>query len=215
MKQSTEIIIEDLIKRYSILSCVKKKIFEATGFIIDCYCTKGKVMICGNGGSASDALHMVGELMKSFVLPRTLSIKQKNRISKFSDNGDYLASHLQEALPAMSLVGEIALHTACANDIASDLCFAQQVYGYGHANDVLFVISTSGNSKNVIYAAEVAMAKEIVVIGLTGALGGKLKNKCDCIINVPATDTYAIQELHMPVFHAICLAVENEFFGKD
>jgi D-sedoheptulose 7-phosphate isomerase len=171
-------------------------------------------MTCGNGGSAADALHIVGELMKAFVLPRALDGGDAESIREVSPNADYLIQNLQGALPAISLVSETALGTAYANDVAPDLDFAQQVFGYGRPGDILFAISTSGNSKNVLYASEVARAKKVKVIALTGAGGGKLQDIADILIAVPETVTFKIQELHLPIYHAYCLAIENEFFGQ-
>ena len=215
MKTSTMDIIHDLIVRYQKMFCIEENIAEAVNAMIDSYNSGGKLLICGNGGSASDALHIVGELMKDFAVPRKISVEIQEKIKAIAgEHAEYITSNLQGVLPAISLVSEISLATAYANDCAPDLSFAQQVYGYGNSDDVLLGISTSGNSKNVIYAAEVAKAKGIKVVGLTGATGGRLKDCCDCLINVPETEAYKIQELHLPVYHVICLALENEFFGE-
>lgn len=214
MKNTTAIIILDLIKRYPVLAFSEKAIVAAIEALIESYKNGGKLLVCGNGGSAADALHIVGELMKSFVLPRHLTEDEKRLIVNNSDNAEYMIKNLQRALPAISLVNEVSFQTAYANDIAPDLYFAQQVLGYGIAGDILVGISTSGNSKNVIYAIEVARAKGLVTIALTGATGGKLKDKTDILINVPEKETYKIQELHLPVYHCICRALENEFFGE-
>ena len=173
-------------------------------------------MICGNGGSASDSLHIVGELMKGFVLQRKLPSDLQNALREAAPNSaEYLIKNLQGALPAISLVSEVALSTAYANDKASDLAFAQQVLGQGRKGDILLAISTSGNSSNVLYAAQVAKALEISVVGLTGVGGGKLSDWSNVLIDVPEKETYKIQELHLPVYHAICLALEQEFFGEE
>ena len=173
----------------------------------------GKVMFCGNGGSAADAEHIVGELMKGFLkkrpLPQALREKMK---AAFPQDADYLYENLQGALPAISLVNSVALGTAFANDQAADLVFAQQVLGLGREGDVLFAISTSGNSKNVLYAAEIARVRGLKTVALTGRSGGKLKPLADITIAVPEDETYRIQELHLPVYHAICIAAEEEFF---
>jgi len=214
MKASTMAIIKDLTARYPKLMSVEQSNQAAVDILIESYHSGHKLLVCGNGGSASDALHIVGELMKDFVLPRKLPDELRERIVMAAgDDSEHVLGSLQGALPAIALVSEIALETAYANDRAPDLSFAQQVLGYGNEGDVLLGISTSGNSKNVIYAAEVAKAKGVKVIALTGATGGKLKDHCDCIINVSEKETYKIQELHLPVYHTICLALENEFFG--
>jgi D-sedoheptulose 7-phosphate isomerase len=180
--------------------------------MIDCFNICGKLLVCGNGGSAADALHIVGELMKSFAIYRELSDSEKAHFEQVPDR-ELLTKNLHRALSAISLINESSLSTAYANDVIPELCFAQQLYGLGNVGDVLFAISTSGNSKNIIYAAETARAVEIKVIGLTGNTGGKLKQFCDECICVPESETFKIQELHLPVYHAICLAVEEEFFS--
>jgi D-sedoheptulose 7-phosphate isomerase len=180
--------------------------------MINCFNIRGKLLVCGNGGSAADALHIVGELMKSFVIYRELSDSEKAHFEQAPDR-EVLTENLHRALSAISLINESSLSTAYANDAAPELGFAQQLYGLGNVGDVLFAISTSGNSKNIIYAAETARAVRIKVIGLTGNTGGKLKQFCDECICVPESETFKIQELHLPVYHAICLALEEEFFG--
>lgn len=214
MKEKTMNILNDLFLGYPFLVSCKNGITKSTQMMIDCFKNDGKLLICGNGGSAADAQHIVSELMKAFVLPRKMSKKQKEDIyALYPEDAQYLMDNLQGALPAISLVGETALTTAYANDMAGDLCFAQQVYGYGKKDDVLLGISTSGNSKNVIYAVKVAKVLGIKVIGMTGEKGGKLKGLCDELIAVPSSETFKIQEYHLPVYHAMCMAVENEFFG--
>ena len=172
--------------------------------------------MCGNGGSASDALHIVGELMKSFVLPRRLDEAACQAIKAVSgEDGDLLCQNLQGALPAIALVNETSLTTAYSNDVAPDMIFAQQVFGYGNAGDVLLGISTSGNSRNVVLAAKVARAKGVGVISLTGETGGALRALSDVTVAVPERETYRVQELHLPVYHALCLILEEEFFGTS
>lgn len=214
MRLDTKLIINKLIDRYKELDYCFVAIEQAIQQIIECYKHEGKLLVCGNGGSASDSQHIVGELMKGFVLERRLSIDKREKIKKiFPENSQYLIENLQEALPAISLVGETALSTAYANDKAPDLAFAQQVLGYGRKNDILIAISTSGNSSNVLYAAQIAKINEMKVISLTGSSGGKLKRFSDILINVPSNETYIIQEYHLPIYHTLCLAVENEFFN--
>ncbi len=215
MKKTGMEILEELVRRYPQLAVCREEIAVAADRMTDCYRNGGKLLICGNGGSASDALHIVGELMKSFVLPRKLS---EDDLKAFRASGarrpEYLHDNLQGALPAIALVSETSLQTAYANDVAPELAFAQQVWGLGNAGDVLLGITTSGNSENVVCAAEVARAKGMTVVALTGALGGKMKAVSDVTIAVPDTETYRIQELHLPVYHALCLILEDEFFGE-
>jgi D-sedoheptulose 7-phosphate isomerase len=184
--------------------------------VVRCYKNGGKALICGNGGSAADSGHIAAELMKGFMLKRPIPEAEKRKLSELfpgENGGEYLADKLQRALPAISLCEHAALITAITNDVAADMIFAQQVYGYGARGDVLIAISTSGSAKNVINAVKTAKFKEMTSIGLTGESGGKLYGLCDITIRVPAVSTPEVQELHLPVYHAICMAVENKFFG--
>lgn len=173
----------------------------------------GKVLTCGNGGSASDAEHIVGELMKSFLLPRPLPETLKHKLKEeYPQTGEALGSQLQQCIPAISLVSGVSLPTAFANDVNSDLCFAQQVLGLGRPGDVLWGISTSGNSSNVNQALRIARVLGLRTLGLTGREGGAMAELCDVELRVPANDTPGIQELHLPVYHALCAALEEKFF---
>ena len=184
-------------------------IIKATEILIEMYKNGGKVLVCGNGGSASDSMHIVGELMKGFILPRALSDEFKAKI-----NDDELSNALQYGLPAISLVSEAALMTAFSNDQVPDAVFAQQVLGYGKKGDTLLAISTSGNSKNCVSAAKVAKALGLNVISLTGKKTSKLEELSDVTIHASDVETFKIQEQHLPIYHAICLALENEFYGE-
>ena len=208
--------IEVLVNRYQVLNSVKDEIVEAYFLLVESYKNEGKLLIAGNGGSAADAEHIVGELMKGFKLPRKLNENFTDKlISENEELGTVLAESLQGALPAIALDGHPALSTAYMNDCEPLLCFAQQVNGYGKAGDVFLGISTSGNSKNILYAATTAHAKGMKVIGLTGAKDSKLTQMSDVCIKVPQTETYMIQELHLPVYHCLCLMLEDEFFGEN
>lgn len=208
-----EDILKEMIRRYPALESCKEDIQNAYLTVIDCYSNNGKLLLCGNGGSCSDADHIVGELMKSFEKKRPLNIELENKlISVSSERGTYIAGKLQNALPAISLNAHPALYSAIANDIDANLAFAQQILGYGIKGDVLIAISTSGESQNVIDAAITAKAMGLKVIGMTGQTGGKLKEYCDIIVRVPATYTAEVQEFHLPVYHTICRIVENRFF---
>lgn len=208
--------IEVLVNRYPVLNSVKDEIVEAYFLLVESYKNEGKLLIAGNGGSAADAEHIVGELMKGFKLPRKLNENFTDKlISENEELGTVLAESLQGALPAIALDGHPALSTAYMNDCEPLLCFAQQVNGYGKAGDVFLGISTSGNSKNILYAATTAHAKGMKVIGLTGAKDSKLMQMSDICIKVPQTETYMIQELHLPVYHCLCLMLEDEFFGEN
>ncbi len=206
--------LEELVRRYPVLKSSKDDIYKAYEVIAESYQNGGKLLIAGNGGSASDAEHIVGELMKSFVLPRKLDKEYVARLVEAdADMGAALADKLQGALPAIALVDHVALSTAYLNDVDPLLSFAQQVNGYGVAGDVFLGITTSGNSKNVLYANTAAKAKGLKTIALTGRDGGKIKDMADVAIVVAENETYKIQELHLPVYHCLCLMLEERFFG--
>ena len=206
--------IDLLISRYPILESTRQDIKNAYIVLEECYKNKGKLLVAGNGGSAADAEHIVGELMKGFKLPRKLDSQMQNRlIRQDKEMGQVLADNLQGALPAIALDGHPALTTAYMNDCEPLLCFAQQVNGYGNEGDVFMGISTSGNSKNILYAAVTAKAKGMRVIGLTGEKESKLSQIADVCIRVSQTETYMVQELHLPVYHCLCLMLEDRFFG--
>lgn len=216
MEKRVEKQLEILVNRYPELSAVKKEISLAYQILENCYAKEGKLLAAGNGGSAADAEHIVGELMKGFKLPRKPEAGFADKLVKENEElGTVLAESLQGALPAIALDGHPALSTAYMNDCEPLLCFAQQVNGYGKSGDVFLGISTSGNSKNVLYAATTAHAKGMKVIGLTGAKSSKLEQMSDVCIKVPQTETYMIQELHLPVYHCLCLMLEERFFGEN
>lgn len=216
MDNRVEKQLEILVNRYPELSGAKKEISEAYQILENCYAHGGKLLVAGNGGSAADAEHIVGELMKGFKLPRKPDADFAEKlVAENQELGSILAENLQGALPAIALDGHPALSTAYINDCEPLLCFAQQVTGYGEMGDVFLGISTSGNSKNVLYAATTAHAKGMKVIGLTGAKNSKLEQMSDICIKVPQTETYMIQELHLPVYHCLCLMLEERFFGEN
>ncbi|MBP3760864.1 MAG: SIS domain-containing protein [Ruminococcus sp.] len=205
--------LDILIERYPQLVSVRNAVWQAYEILEQCYTSGGKLLIAGNGGSAADSEHIVGELMKGFKKPRKLDNTQKEKlINVNTELGTVLAEHLQGALPAIALDGHSALTTAYMNDCEPLLCFAQQVNGFGNSGDVFLGISTSGNSKNILYASVTAKAKGMKVIGLTGAKESKLSELADICIKVPETETYMIQELHLPIYHCLCLMLEERFF---
>lgn len=206
--------VEQLIERYPVLEPSSDAIYKAYEILVTSYENAGKLLIAGNGGSAADADHIVGELMKGFVLPRKLDDDLKHRLCEIDTNmGTELSEKLQKALPAIALSNHNSLNTAFLNDVDGSMYFAQQVNGFGEATDVFLGISTSGNSKNIIYAAITAKAKGLKVIGLTGKGGGRLASLADVVIAVDEKETYKIQELHLPVYHCLCLMLEEKFFG--
>ena len=206
--------IDTLIDRYPKLIVCKDDIIKAYELLEEAYSNERKLLVCGNGGSASDSEHIVGELMKEFKLKRKVYADQAEAMKSIDpEMGETLAENLQGALPAICLTGHSSLTTAFMNDANADLVFAQQVNGYGKANDVFLGISTSSISKNVCYAAITAKSKGLKVIGLTGQRESKMTKLGDCCIRVPETETYKIQELHLPVYHCLCLMLEDHFFG--
>lgn len=208
--------LQELIRRYPQLKDISNKISEAAEYLIRCYQNGNKVLICGNGGSSSDSDHIAGELLKGFEQKRPLDDSMRNSLLTISGNrGPYLAEKLQTGLPAISLSAHTGLLTAVANDTDATLIYAQQVIGFGNPGDVLLGISTSGNVQNVLDAAITARAKGMNVIGMTGETGGKLKSFCDILINVPEKRTSFVQELHLPVYHTLCLMIESHFFGIE
>ena len=205
--------IDLLVERYPSLESAKNDIVAAYLLLEESYENGGKLLVAGNGGSAADAEHIVGELMKGFKLPRKPEADFAEKlVEENQELGSVLAENLQGALPAIALDGHPALSTAYMNDCEPLLCFAQQVNGYGKSGDVFLGISTSGNSKNVLYAATTAHAKGMKVIGLTGAKDSKLKDMSDVCIKAPQTETYMVQELHLPIYHCLCLMLEDKFF---
>lgn len=214
MENGLEIHLNQLLERYSQLIVCREEIIAAYEILESAYNHGRKLLVSGNGGSASDSEHIVGELMKEFRLKRKVYANQAESLRQIDmELGKVLAENLQGALPAICLTGHSALTTAFMNDSNADLIFAQQVNGYGKPGDVYLGISTSGNSKNVLYAAITAKSKGLKVIGLTGAKENKLMKFADVCIRVPEIETYKIQELHLPVYHCLCLMLEEKFFG--
>jgi D-sedoheptulose 7-phosphate isomerase len=210
-------LLDDLILRYPVLSKNKNEILAAVQAMGMAFAAGRKLLIAGNGGSAADAEHIAGELMKSFVIRgRKVDSSVVSALSaRYGAEGRALASKLEGALPAIPLTGFTSLSTAFANDADAQVSFAQQVYGLGKKGDIFLAVSTSGNSKNLINALMVAEAKGLVSIGLTGRGGGLFNQYCQFIIHAPADETFKIQELHLPIYHTACLMLEAEFFGAD
>lgn len=214
MKQKNTELVEKFRTRHPQLNDAVDQLLEAADMLVDTYKKGGKVLVCGNGGSASDAEHIVGELMKGFCLKRELPEKIRGRIkAQNPDEAQFLCDNLQQALPAISLVSHSALITAFMNDVEPSMVFAQQVLGYGKPEDTLIGLSTSGNSENVINAIRVANSIGLHTVGLTGACASKMSELCDVTIQAPQKETYLIQEEHIKLYHLLCLIIENEFFG--
>lgn len=216
LKENVKKHVDLLIKRYPELNVIEDSIVNAYLILEECYRNGEKLLIAGNGGSAADAEHIAGELMKGFKLPRKLRTDFAERLIEADEEmGSVLAVSLQGALPTIALDGHPALSTAYMNDCEPLLCFAQQVNGYGKEGDVLLGISTSGNSKNILYAAITARAKGMKVIGLTGAKNSRLEHLSDVCIKAPVTETFMVQELHLPIYHCMCLMLETAFFERE
>ena len=202
-----------LFEKFADLTTLHADLQAAYDLLHACYQSGGQVLICGNGGSASDSEHVVGELMKGYLAARPVKAELRRAlVEAFPDTGAYLANHLQGALPTISLVSHTSLITAVANDIAGDMIFAQQVYGYGRPGDVLLAISTSGRSRNVVLAAQVARVRGLHTIGMTGGTGGDLKSTCTVSVCVPQSRTADIQERHLAIYHAVCAMLEEALF---
>ncbi len=207
--ENTALAFYELFRRYPELECCKKDIYNAFSSMAEGIKNGGKILCCGNGGSAADCGHFVGELMKGFLKKRPLSAQEKQ---KFDNN--FIADNLQKGIPAISLCTHSELMTAFENDAVPSLVFAQQVYAYAKENDVLLCFSTSGNSENIVYAAKAAKAAGIVSVGITGESESILSQTCDICIRLPETETFKIQELTLPVYHCIAAMLEDNFFEE-
>lgn len=208
-------MLQDLLNRYPALESCRTEIATAANMLVRCFEQGGKLLACGNGGSCADCGHIVGELMKGFLKKRPLDQEVLSQIAHGNIQLDISkVGQLQKGLPAISLCDMPALNSAFCNDVDADLVYAQAVMGLGREADILLCISTSGNSKNVVYAAQVAKAFKLNVIALTGETGGKLKEIADVCICVTERETYKVQELHLPVYHYLCAFVEEFFFEK-
>jgi D-sedoheptulose 7-phosphate isomerase len=206
-------LLDELVSRYPSLAAVRGQVDAAFHALVDCYAAGGKLLVCGNGGSAADADHIVGELMKGYLSPRRLPAAAREKLRAADPElGPVLGDKLQGTLPAINISAISAFATAFGNDVAGELAFAQAASGYGRPGDVLLGISTSGNAANVRAALVVARALGMRTVGLTGAGGGRMAGLCDILIAVPASRTFEVQELHLPVYHCLCAMVEARFF---
>lgn len=206
-----EKILENLMRCYPELEVCRTEIVRAYEILETSFRAGGKLLLCGNGGSAADCEHIAGELLKGFLKKRPLPDRERAGFENLPD-GQWIADRLQGALPCISLIGSPALRSAFVNDVDPLLDYAQLVYGYGRPGDVLLGISTSGNAANVRYAVITAKARGLMTIGLSGKDGGELAKLCDCTVIVPSQETYRIQEYHLPIYHALCAMLEEAFF---
>lgn len=212
MKTSTQEIFEELFTRYPALEVCRADVRAAFDALAATYRAGGKALCCGNGGSASDCEHIVGELLKKFKRHRDIPAALKARLAAAGPDGSHLAARLEGSLPAISLVSQSGILTAFANDVGWDEAFAQQLLGLAKPGDMLVTLSTSGNSRNCVLAAMLARALDVRTLALTGSSGGRLGEVCDVTIRVPAHETYQVQEFHLPVYHALCAMLEEELF---
>lgn len=213
--ENTEKHVDRLISRYPVLENNRKDILSAYFIMEECYEHDGKLLIAGNGGSATDCEHIAGELMKKFKKSRPVTEDFSKRLMEIDPvRGEYLAANLERGLMAIPLVAHEGLTTAYMNDVDASGIFAQQLYGFGRPGDVFLGISTSGNSRNILYASVVAKALGIKIIGLSGATGGELASVADVCVKTPSTETYMIQEYHLPIYHCWCIMLEERFFGR-
>jgi len=214
MWETPEIILDDLVRRRPELKNCKQSIQEAYLMLLDTLQKGGTIFTCGNGGSAADSEHIVGELLKGFMKGRQLNLDEIEAIEKlYPGEGKKMSQSLQKSIRAIALTSHISLMTAFMNDVNPAFVFAQQLRGLGKANDTLIAISTSGNSENIINACKIAKVQQIKTIGLSGASGGKLNHHCDLVIKAPETSVPLIQELHLPIYHAICAMLEVKLFS--
>ena len=206
-------VVLSLMERYPVLQVCREEIQKAVDLWCKAYENGGKLLLCGNGGSCADAQHIAGEMMKGFLKKRPLTGEQKASMQRnYPELDESVLNKLQQALPAVVLSDATVLNSAFANDVDPCLVYAQQTLGLGTAEDVLVCLSTSGSSQNVVEAAKVAKSIGLSVVALTGSSGGRLKEIADVCITVPAVETYQVQELHLPVYHCLCAAVEAHFF---
>jgi len=214
MDEKTNHELTILFSNYPDLKGCRESILDAFQLLSNCYRQGGLIMVCGNGGSAADAEHIVGELMKGFKMKRPMKQEKRHWIqTMFPADGEFLTENLQQAIPAISLISQTSISTAFANDVNAEMVFAQMVFGYGKPDDVLIGLSTTGNSANVVNACKIAKALGIRTIAFTGEKASRLSELCNVTIQVPAQEVFRVQELHQPVYHTLCAMLEIEAFG--
>jgi len=206
--------LDRLVSDYPALSSIRGDIEKAFHLLGETFETDGKLLLCGNGGSACDCEHIAGELMKSFLIPRPLTASEQMALLHQGETGEALLYKLQRALPTIVLNGLPGLSSAFLNDVDGCVSFAQQAFAFARPGDALIGISTSGNARNVLLAAAAARARGAKIVAMTGEGGGALGKNCDALIAVPARETYRVQEMHLPIYHALCAMLEERFFGE-
>lgn len=215
MKRNTHTIIQEFKESYPNMTYLEEELRYIIEEVVKRVKNGGKVLVCGNGGSAADSEHIVGELMKEFYIKRPMNGTFKDKLLELFNQDIGLIEYLQEGIPAISLVSQTGFMTAYGNDASYDMVYAQQVYVYGKENDIFIGLSTSGNSSNVVNASKIAKAKGLFVISFTGETGGKLKDVSHALLNAPSKETFIVQEFHLPLYHLICRAIEYEMFGEE
>lgn len=213
LKPGTETILQRYCDKEFAIASIKEALYQAVRVLVDCFQRGGKLLVCGNGGSCADADHIVGELVKAFRVERPVEASLADSLSAQGEDGKLLAVKLQGGLPAINLGAHAALMTAMSNDVGGEYIYAQQVVAYGQPGDVFLGISTSGNSRNVLLAGGAAKVKGLKTIALTGRGGGRMKASFDLALCADADSTEDVQDLHSKIYHAICAAVEYEFWG--
>lgn len=208
-------LLQESGKVYPFIAQCHQQIWACYQLLCDCFAQGGKLMVAGNGGSASDSAHIVGELMKGFMSRRPMTMQQQALFNLLGKDGQRMAATLQRTLPAIALTEQSALLSAFANDVAPDLVFAQQVFGYAQPHDIFLGLSTSGNSSNVLMAAKAAKAMKIKAIGITGAAPNGLCEVCDVCVALPCSGTPQIQEATLPTYHLLCMMLEKHFFDEE
>ena len=207
-------MINERLMRYPMLRAVRAELEHAVDMMYDTYQHGGKILLCGNGGSCADCEHIVGELMKGFLLERRLTKQERKKFDGVCENPEEFAGRLQRAIPAISLPSQCAVLSAFINDVEPDMAYAQLTFGYGKKGDVLIGYSTSGNAKNVVNAVRTAKALGMKTIGLTGSSESAMSELCDCVLHAPSTETYKIQEYHLPIYHFLCAELEKRAFKE-
>ncbi len=207
-------MMKELMQRYPQLKTIEEQITKSADMMYDTYKNGGKILICGNGGSCADSDHIVGELMKGFLLQRPLGTEEIKQFEGLCDDPEGFAKNLQRAIPAISLAAHAGVFSAFINDVEPSMVYAQLAYGYATDKDLLIGISTSGNSKNVVNAVIAAKAKGAKTIAMTGEKESKLSNMCDVALQVPETETFKVQELHLPIYHYLCAETEKRAFAE-
>lgn len=207
--------MKELIERYPALAVCRESMEKTLEMMLETYENGGKIMLCGNGGSCCDSDHIVGELMKGFILQRKPSAEYKAQLEKLygAEQAEFLANNLQGAIPAISLTAQAAVISAFANDVNAEMVYAQLVYGYGKPGDLLIGLTTSGNSKNVVNAFKIAKSVGVKTVALTGNRPSKSDEICDVVIKAPESETYKVQEYHLPIYHWLCAEAERRIFG--